>query len=396
MKKPQFNQGSGSGDGGEPKGLQDLSGTELTGILENMSNETVDNKKNPPDPKKPEPDKPVELLLEDPANPDPAKPDPAKPDPANPDPAKPDPANPDPAKPDNTLLLTDYSEIAKELELPEADKIATKESLVNAYKSKVAIIHEAERAKVINDMKALTDFSPEAQYYIHKVNTAPKDASFSDLVDPGSKFDKYIAMDNQELVAAHLRTAKVPEAQIPGQVEALAKAGQLEGMAEEIRESLKTAQTNIRNEETSARTKFVQERAAAVLKEEVDFSNKVVDNIMKTSTFEGFTVPEQTRKIIAARFQDPKSYRERLSKDPDFVAKLIVQNELMAITLKQIRDASKAAGAHEQKKLEHENHYNPDRIKKSGGGGAGAELDPENPFGSLVSKFQSGQDVTIV
>lgn len=396
MKKPQFNNDAGSDNGGaQPKGLHELSDQERADLLNNMSNETVDNKKNPPTDKPA--DKPAnddgELILEDPA----AK---AAADKAAADKAAADKAAADAAAAGGAaepeITLTDYTEIAKELELPEAEKIATKESLVTAYKSKVEKVYEEQRSKVIQDLTNLTGFSPEAQYYIHKVNSAPKEANIGDLIDPGARFDKFIEMNDAELVSAHLRTAKIPEASIPIQVQEMTTNGQLATMAEEIRTTLKNAQTELRTAETASRTKFIQDQTAAVLKQEVEFNNKVVDNIMKTTTFEEFKVPEATRKIIAARFQDPKSYRERLSKDPDFVAKLIVQNELMSTMLNQVRKASKSAGVHEQKKAEHDKHYNPESIKKSTPSGGSGGGDPENPFGQLVSDFQSGKDVTIV
>ncbi len=179
-------------------------------------------------------------------------------------------------------------------------------------------IEKLEATKELKDLtlrKELEKYDPETQAYFDFIANGGKAENFANPLKP---FEKYLAMDNDDLVRENLKLNNVDESQIDAEITKLTEDGTLDSTAAEIRnyiiEKKEETQKNIVEQQKNIYQKSYQIETNRI--------SKALDNI---DTFMDIELPKELKKTIQDKIP---ALREKIKNDDKLAAEVMIFLEL--------------------------------------------------------------------
>lgn len=257
-----------------------------------------------------------------------------------------------PAEDDKTLDIIDYNAALKTIGIEVATPITNQEEYINAIKADREALREKAKEELFLEVTEMANYDPEAQFHLKMIRSGVPTA---ELRTPGLGFDEMIAKSDEELMMAELLAGDVPEEEAKIKVAAMVDDDTLKGACQQLREGLKINKAEFVKKFNESKKAFVDTRMTELKNKSEKFDKDVVETIEKTDTFMGLKLTPALKEQLKSKYTLSQEYRMRLTSDPTYIAKLILQNELLERALDKIRKSSTETAKKEEKKANHTN-----------------------------------------
>ena len=264
-------------------------------------------------------------------------------------------------KKEGVLDVTDFQSLLKDTGIDLPKDITKPEEFQEALKAGIEKIKEQTKAEYFDEVSELAGLSPQAQFFLNAIKLG---AEPEQLQAPGKSFDEMISKNDDELVLANMIAEGYNEEDAVEERDILKEDGKLEREASRIRNGLNADKERFVNNYQAKQQEYVQKRLEDLKIKSEAFDNKVVDAILKTETIFGVPITQPLRDALVSKFKTQQVYRTQLTSNPEFLANMILKNELAEKAIAIVRKSVATEAQKAEKLANHKKNYKVEDISK--------------------------------